>query len=93
MSYERFLQVHAGVPEDLTTVLRDQMLPIWGAGWDAIAAIHAADWELPPDLLRRQARRELERAVLELRSSGFNEDSTRQPSGAANTTTAPVTAS
>ena len=32
------------------------------------------DWELPPDLVRRQARRELERTVLELRSSGFSDD-------------------
>lgn len=36
-----------------------------------------ADWALPPDLLRRQARRELERAVLELRSAGFPEDAIR----------------
>ena len=33
-----------------------------------------AGWELPPHLLRKQATRELERAVLELRSSGFNDD-------------------
>jgi trigger factor len=33
----------------------------------------SADWELPTDLLRRQARRELERAVLELRASGFSD--------------------
>ena len=33
----------------------------------------SADWELPPDLLRRQASREVERAILELRSSGFSE--------------------
>ena len=33
----------------------------------------AADWELPPDLLQRQSRRELERAVLELRRSGFSD--------------------
>ena len=32
-----------------------------------------ADWDLPPDMLRRQARRELERAMLELRSSGFSD--------------------
>ncbi|MDA1052617.1 MAG: trigger factor [Planctomycetota bacterium] len=37
-----------------------------------------ANWELPPDMLRRQGRRELERAVLELRSSGFSEDVIRQ---------------
>jgi len=31
--------------------------------------IRGANWELPPDLVRRQARRELERMVLELQSS------------------------
>ena len=34
----------------------------------------AANWELPPHLLRRQAQRELQRAVMELRSSGFSDD-------------------
>lgn len=34
----------------------------------------SATWELPPELLRRQSNRELERAVLELRSSGFSEE-------------------
>jgi trigger factor len=34
----------------------------------------AAKWELPQALLRRQSRRELERAVMEMRSSGFGED-------------------
>ena len=34
----------------------------------------SATWELPPDLLRRQSRRELDRNVMELRSSGFSED-------------------
>jgi trigger factor len=33
----------------------------------------AADWDLPPDLLKRQSARELERAVLELRRSGFSD--------------------
>jgi trigger factor len=33
----------------------------------------SADWELPPGLLERQASRELERAVMELRRSGFSE--------------------
>ena len=37
----------------------------------------SADWDLPQDLLRRQSHRELERAVLELRSSGFGEDEIR----------------
>lgn len=33
----------------------------------------SADWDLPQDLLKRQSRRELERAVLELRSSNFSD--------------------
>lgn len=37
----------------------------------------AADWELPPELLERQSHRELQRAVLELRRSGFNDDEIR----------------
>lgn len=37
----------------------------------------AADWELPPGLLRRQSYRELERAVLELQRSGFSDDDIR----------------
>ncbi|MEO8496068.1 MAG: trigger factor, partial [Planctomycetota bacterium] len=38
----------------------------------------SANWELPPAMLRRQGRRELERAVLELRSSGFSDEVIRQ---------------
>ena len=37
----------------------------------------SASWELPQDLLRRQSSREFSRAVLELRRSGFDEDSIR----------------
>ena len=37
------------------------------------ALTKGADWELPPALLERQARRELQRAILELRRSGFSE--------------------
>ena len=33
----------------------------------------SADWELPPDLLRRQSRRELDRSVIEMQSSGFSQ--------------------
>ena len=33
----------------------------------------SANWELPPELLKRQSARELERAVMELRRSGFSE--------------------
>jgi trigger factor len=38
----------------------------------------SATWDLPPQLLRRQAQRELERAILELRRSGFDDDSIRR---------------
>ena len=37
----------------------------------------SADWDLPQDLLQKQSRRELERAVLELRSSNFSEEEIR----------------
>ena len=37
------------------------------------ALIESANWELPPDLLRRQATRELQRAILELRRGGFSD--------------------
>ncbi len=37
----------------------------------------SANWELPPELLRRQSTRELQRAVMELRSSGFSDEQIR----------------
>ena len=37
----------------------------------------AADWDLPPELLKRQSRRELQRAILELQRSGFSVDEIR----------------
>lgn len=37
------------------------------------ALTEAANWDLPPELLKRQSRRELERSVLELRRNGFSE--------------------
>ncbi len=36
--------------------------------------VAAADWELPPEMLRRQSKREMERAKLELRRSGFDDE-------------------
>jgi trigger factor len=44
----------------------------------ASALTASAGWDLPPALLRRQAQRELERAILELRRSGFDDDSIRR---------------
>jgi trigger factor len=37
----------------------------------------SANWELPPELLRRQSRRELERSVLELKRNGFSDEEIR----------------
>jgi trigger factor len=37
----------------------------------------AADWDLPPEMLKRQSERELARAVMELRSSGFSDEQIR----------------
>jgi trigger factor len=37
------------------------------------ALTESANWQLPPELLRRQSRRELERAILELRRAGFSD--------------------
>ncbi len=34
----------------------------------------AADWELPPAMLRRQSHRELQRAAMELQRSGFSDE-------------------
>jgi trigger factor len=34
----------------------------------------AADWELPPAMLKRQSHRELQRAVMELQRSGFSDE-------------------
>jgi trigger factor len=41
------------------------------------ALVEAANWELPPDLLRRQSQRELERTILELQASGFSTSEVR----------------
>ena len=38
----------------------------------------SASFELPPDLVRRQTARELDRKVLELRRSGFDDDNLRR---------------
>ena len=37
----------------------------------------SATWELPPEMLKRQASRELDRAVMELQSAGFSDDDIR----------------
>lgn len=47
ITYEQFLQQYAGVPPDLTDILRDQITPIWGVGWDSLSALVAAGYEHP----------------------------------------------
>ncbi len=44
----------------------------------ANALTASATWDLPPELLKRQSLRELERSILELRRSGFDDDSIRR---------------
>jgi trigger factor len=41
------------------------------------ALTEAANWELPPAMLQRQSHRELQRAAMELKRSGFNDDDIR----------------
>jgi trigger factor len=41
------------------------------------ALTEAANWDLPPAMLQRQSHRELQRAVMELKRSGFNDDDIR----------------
>lgn len=41
------------------------------------ALTEAADWDLPPAMLKRQSHRELERSVLELKRSGFSDAEVR----------------
>ena len=41
------------------------------------ALVKTAEWELPPEMLRRQADREFQRAILELRRDGFSEPEIR----------------
>jgi trigger factor len=36
-----------------------------------------ASWDLPKELLRKQARREMERAIMELQSAGFSDEAIR----------------
>ncbi|HLA85405.1 MAG TPA: trigger factor [Thermoguttaceae bacterium] len=42
------------------------------------ALTEAAKWDLPQEMLKRQSRRELQRAVLELQRSGFSEEEIRR---------------
>ncbi len=45
ISYTDFLQKYAGAPAELSDLLRDTILPLWGVGWDAASALMAAEYE------------------------------------------------
>jgi trigger factor len=72
-------------PEDLRAAIRKQLES--RLQWHqrqrvrqqvAAALTASASWDLPPELLKRQSQRELERSILELRRSGFDDDSIRR---------------
>ena len=44
MFNQKFLEEYAGAPPELTALVRDMIAPIFGAGWDAVAAIHAVGY-------------------------------------------------
>jgi len=45
VSYEQFLQEYVDVPAELTDLLRDQIAPLFGVGWDALSALQAAEFQ------------------------------------------------
>jgi spermidine dehydrogenase len=47
MSYSDFLRKHAGVTEEVVTLLRDRVKGYWGVGWDALSALEACRLEEP----------------------------------------------
>lgn len=47
MSYSEFLRKHAGMPEEVVTLLRDTVKGYWGIGLDAISALEAYRYEQP----------------------------------------------
>jgi spermidine dehydrogenase len=47
ISYLDFLQDNAGVPEEVTLVLRDTIKSFWGFGWDALSALEGYRLGMP----------------------------------------------
>ncbi len=45
ISYIEFLQRYAGVPSELTDVLRDRIIPAAGIGWDATSAMRGTEYQ------------------------------------------------
>lgn len=69
-------ELRDAVAEDLKRQMEYQQQQL--ARKQITAALTAsADWQLPPELLKRQSRRELDRAVLELKRNGFSDQEIR----------------
>lgn len=47
ISYTEFLRKHAGVTEEVATIMRDQFLGYWGYGFDIVSALQAWYMEQP----------------------------------------------
>jgi spermidine dehydrogenase len=45
ITFEKYLQDVVGVPQDLTDILRDQIAPLFGVGWDSLSALQAAKYQ------------------------------------------------
>jgi len=41
ISYTRYLREYADVPREVTDILRDMILGLWGVGWDSLSALEA----------------------------------------------------
>ncbi|MGD2128708.1 MAG: NAD(P)/FAD-dependent oxidoreductase [Lysobacterales bacterium] len=41
MPYTTYLQNHVGMPKEVTDILRDTILGLWGVGWDALSGLEA----------------------------------------------------
>lgn len=47
MSYTDFLQKHAGMPKEVTDLLRDGIRGFWGVGWDSLSALEGYRLGMP----------------------------------------------
>jgi spermidine dehydrogenase len=47
MSYTDYLQQHAGMPKEVTDILRDGIRGFWGVGWDSLSALEGYRLGMP----------------------------------------------
>lgn len=47
ISYTDFLQQHAGMPKEVTDILRDGIRGFWGVGWDSLSALEGFRLGMP----------------------------------------------